>query len=110
VEPVLATETDPKLPEGGVDLVLMVDVYHELSQPGPTAAAVLRSLRPRSERAPAGRFVLVEYRGEDPAVPIKPLHRTTELQIRAELEPLGFRWKETHEFLPHQHVIVFERP
>ena len=110
VEPVLATETDPRLPEGAVDLVLMVDVYHELSQPAPTAAAVLRSLRPRSDRAPAGRFVLVEYRGEDPAVPIKPLHRMTELQVRAELEPLGFRWKETHGFLPHQHVIVFERP
>jgi SAM-dependent methyltransferase len=110
VEPVLATESDPRLPEGAVDLVLMVDVYHELSQPAPTAAAVLRGLRPRSERTPAGRFVLVEYRGEDPAVPIKPLHRTTELQMRAELEPLGFRWKETHGFLPHQHVIVFERP
>src|SRR4029434_660054 len=63
VEPVLATENDPRLPEGAVDLVLMVDVYHELSQPAPTAAAVLRSLRPRSERAPAGRVVLVEERG-----------------------------------------------
>jgi ubiquinone/menaquinone biosynthesis C-methylase UbiE/type 1 glutamine amidotransferase len=103
VVPILGTETDPHLPRQAVDLVLMVDVYHELSEPAKVLAAVKTALKEK------GRLVLVEYRGEDPAVPIKPLHRMTVRQARAELEAEGFRWLETKDFLPHQHVLIFEQ-
>jgi ubiquinone/menaquinone biosynthesis C-methylase UbiE len=109
VESVLATEADPKLPEGALDLVLMVDVYHELSRPEEVLSAVAKSLKPGGRSRRPGRLVLVEYRGEDPRVPIKPLHRTTVQQIRAELGPAGFRLAETKEFLPEQHILIFER-
>jgi ubiquinone/menaquinone biosynthesis C-methylase UbiE len=108
VEGVLATETDPHLPSRSVDLVLMVDVYHELSKPAEVLRRVKESLRPAEGGRRAGRLVLVEYRGEDPAVPIKPLHRMTLSQVRAEVEPFGFRSVKVHEFLPHQRVLVFE--
>ncbi len=100
---VLGTPTDPKLPPQSVDLVLMVDVYHELSQP----AEVLRNIR--KALTDRGRIALVEYRGEDPSVPIKHLHRLTEGQARAELEAQGFRWLETKSFLKNQHIFVFEK-
>jgi ubiquinone/menaquinone biosynthesis C-methylase UbiE len=109
VEPILGTEEDPRLPEGAVDLALLVDVYHELSRPAEIMARVMKGLAPAREGRRPGRLVLVEYRGEDPAVPIKPLHRMTEDQVRAELEPLAFRWLETKEFLPHQHILIFQR-
>jgi len=103
VEQILGTLADPKLPKGVVDLVLLVDVYHELSLPGKVMAAVRRSLKKD------GRIVLVEYRGEDPRVPIKPLHRMLERQAIAELKALGFRWIETKRFLRRQHVLIFGR-
>lgn len=103
VEPVLAKENDPRLPENSVDLVLMVDTYHELARPAEVLGYVLRALRK------GGRVVLVEYRGEDPTVMIKPLHRMTERQARAELEAMGFRWVITKDFLPHQHILIFEK-
>ena len=108
VVPVLATESDPKLPERGVQLVLLVDVYHELGDPAPVIAAVRRALLPKKKGGRPGRLVLVEYRGEDPTIAIKPLHRTTEQQARAELEAVGFRWVETKRFLPMQHILIFE--
>jgi ubiquinone/menaquinone biosynthesis C-methylase UbiE len=108
VEPVLATEDDPGLPAGAVDFVLLVDVYHELAKPAELLRAVARSLRPPAAGRRRARLVLVEYRGEDPSVPIKPLHRMTVDQARAEVEPAGFRWVETKDFLPHQHILVFE--
>jgi ubiquinone/menaquinone biosynthesis C-methylase UbiE len=108
VVPVLATEDDPGLPPGEVDLVLMVDVYHELARPVEVLRSIARSLRPPVEGRRRARLVLVEYRGEDPSVPIKPLHRMTVDQARAEVEPAGFRWIETRDFLPHQHILVFE--
>ncbi len=107
VEAILSTEKDPGLPAASVDLVLMVDVYHELADPVPVMGAVRRALAKAGGGAPPGRLVLVEYRGEDPRVPIKPLHRTTREQVLAELVALGFRWLETQEFLRHQRVIVF---
>ncbi len=108
IVPILAREEDPQLPSFGVHLVLMVDVYHELSDPGSVMPKVRQALRPgRSSDCP-GRLVLVEYRGEDPTVRIKPLHRMTQLQAIAELEALGFRWLETKTFLPHQHILIFE--
>ena len=109
VEPILATETDPRLPEGVVDLVLLVDVYHELSRPAKVLEQIRRSLQTGTLNGMPGRLVLVEFRGEDPLVPIKPLHRTTVQQIRGEIEPAGFRFVEVKGFLPQQHILIFER-
>jgi ubiquinone/menaquinone biosynthesis C-methylase UbiE len=103
IEPILCTPTDAKLPEGQLDLALMVDVYHELADPEETVAQVRRALKPD------GRLVLVEYRGEDANVPIKPEHRMTLAQVRAELEPMGFRLQDVFEFLVYQRVIVFKK-
>jgi len=100
IEPILCTPTDAKLPEGQLDLALMVDVYHELANPEETMAQVRRALKPN------GRLVLIEYRGEDPAVPIKPEHKMTLAQVRAEIEPMGFQLQQVFDFLPRQHLIV----
>lgn len=104
IKPILATQRDTKLPEGKVDLILMVDVYHECTQPDVTLQGLRKALRP------GGRLVLVEFRGEDPDVPIKPEHKMTLKQVRREVEPQGFVFKHSHEFLPWQHIIVFEKP
>jgi ubiquinone/menaquinone biosynthesis C-methylase UbiE len=103
VSAIRGTITDPKLPEGEVDLALMVDVYHECPDPEATVRGIRRALRPK------GRLVLVEFRGEDPDVPIKPEHKMTLAQVRRELEPQGFDFKANYEFLPWQHIIVFEK-
>jgi ubiquinone/menaquinone biosynthesis C-methylase UbiE len=103
IEPILCTATDATLPEGQLDLALMVDVYHELEYPEETLVQVRRALKPD------GRLVLVEYRGEDPSVPIKPEHKMTLAQVRSEIEPLGFRVKEVFEFLVHQRIVVFAK-
>ena len=102
VVPVLTTESDAKLPRGELDLVLMVDVYHELPRPAETLAQVRAALRPN------GRVALVEYRGEDPSVPIKPEHKTTLAQVKKELTANGFRFVSSDESLPQQRIIVFE--
>jgi ubiquinone/menaquinone biosynthesis C-methylase UbiE len=104
IKPILATHRDTKLPEGKVDLILMVDVYHECADPETTLLGMKKALRP------GGRLVLVEFRGEDPDVPIKPEHKMTLKQVRREVEPQGFRFKNSLEFLPWQHVIIFEKP
>jgi ubiquinone/menaquinone biosynthesis C-methylase UbiE len=104
IKPILATQDDPKLPEGKVDLILMVDVYHECADPASFLQALKKALRP------GGRLVLVEFRGEDPAVPIKPEHKMTLKQVRREVEPQGLTFKDSLEFLPWQHVIIFEKP
>jgi ubiquinone/menaquinone biosynthesis C-methylase UbiE len=109
IEPILATETDPHLPADAVDLALMVDVYHELSKPAEVLTALRRSLKAGGEGKNPGRLVLIEYRGEDPLVAIKPLHRTTVQQIRAEIEPRGFKLLDVKGFLPYQHILVFEK-
>jgi SAM-dependent methyltransferase len=103
IKPIRATATDPKLPEGQVDLALMVDVYHECSDPESTLRGLRKALKP------TGRLVLVEFRAEDPDVPIKPEHKMTLAQVRRELEPQGFSFKESLEFLPWQHIIIFEK-
>jgi len=102
VEPVLGTEDDPRLPEGAVDLVLLVDVYHELQKPELTMDAVRRSLKPD------GRVVLIEFRKEDPSIPIHPLHKMSIKEVRAELEPMCFELHKLLGFLPTQHIIIFE--
>jgi SAM-dependent methyltransferase len=103
IEPILGTDTDPKLPTSAVDLILMVDVYHEFAYPWEMMEAMIRSLKP------GGRLVFVEYRLEDPQVPIKLVHKMTEKQVRKEMEPHPVRWLETLDILPRQHVIVFKK-
>ena len=104
VETILASETDPRLPGNSVDLVLLVDAYHEFSHPAEVMQGIVRGLRP------GGRVILIEYRGEDPRVPIKRLHKMTEDQAIRELEAAGLEWVETLGFLPQQHFLVFRKP
>ncbi|MEO7799542.1 MAG: methyltransferase domain-containing protein [Opitutaceae bacterium] len=99
---ILGSVDDPRLPVP-VDLVLMVDVYHELSHPAEVMAAICRQLKP------GGRMVFVEYRGEDPAVAIKPLHKMTEAQVKKEMSGLPLDHVTTIETLPRQHLIIFRR-
>jgi ubiquinone/menaquinone biosynthesis C-methylase UbiE len=103
IELVLGTEKDPKLPANSQDLILMVDVYHEFSHPFEMTQAMVRALKP------GGRLVFVEYRLEDPQVPIKLVHKMTEKQVLKEMEPHPLRWVKTSEVLPRQHIIVFEK-
>jgi ubiquinone/menaquinone biosynthesis C-methylase UbiE len=101
VVPVLATQDDPKLPEGEVDLILMVDVYHEFSKP----QEMLR--RMRTALKPDGELVLLEFRKEDPDVPIRAEHKMSVTEVRAELEAEGYHLEKLHSFLPRQHIFVF---
>jgi ubiquinone/menaquinone biosynthesis C-methylase UbiE len=103
VETIEATDRDPRLPDGACDLVLLVDVYHELAWPEPMLAAFRRAL------APGGRLALVEFRAEDPDVPIKRLHKLSKAQIDRELLPRGFRRVESFDGLPWQHLVLFAR-
>ena len=103
VKPILGTITDPKLPSNSVDLVLMVDVYHEFSHPFEMMENISKSLKP------GGRVVFVEFRGEDPKVPIKLLHKMTEAQVRKEMSVHPLEWAETTSVLPWQHIIIFKR-
>ena len=102
VETLLGTVTDPKLPERTCDLILLVDVYHEIDRPVEMLAAIKKSL------APKGRLVLVEFRAEDPKVPIKELHKMSKAQINKELTANGFKLVEQFDGLPWQHVMFFE--
>jgi len=104
VEAVLGTVMDPGLAPASVDLAFIVDAYHEFSHPLEMGRALVRALKP------GGQLVLVEYRAEDPRVPIKPLHKMSEAQVRREMAALGLRWVGTDSYLPQQHVIRFEKP
>jgi SAM-dependent methyltransferase len=95
------TLDDPKLPPASVDLALMVDVYHELSQP----QAILRHLH--ESLKPGGRLVLLEYRKEDPTVPIKPEHKMSVAEAKMEVEAEGFTLSKVDETLPWQHILIF---
>jgi len=103
VVPVLGSVTNPGLAAASVDLALMVDVYHEFDFPFEMMDAISRSLKPR------GRVVFVEFRGEDPTVPIKPLHKMTEAQLKKEMSAQELVWVETINVLPRQHIIIFRR-
>jgi len=103
IEPVLGTLADPKLPSDKVDLVLCVDAYHEFSHPEEMLRHIRQSLSKK------GRLVLVEFREEDPLVPIKPLHKMSKRQILKELIPNGFKLVEQFDALPWQHVMFFGR-
>jgi ubiquinone/menaquinone biosynthesis C-methylase UbiE len=103
VVPVLGTITDPNLKPKSVDLILLVDVYHEFDHPYEMASRMVNALRP------GGRLVLVEYRGEDPSVPIKELHKMTEAQVRKEMAIFPVQFRENIGILPRQHILVFQR-
>jgi ubiquinone/menaquinone biosynthesis C-methylase UbiE len=103
VRPVLGQIDNPKLPKDSLDLIILVDVYHEFSEPEKMVERMRESLKP------GGRLVFVEYRGEDPKVPIRPEHKMTVRQVRAEIEPEGLKFDQSIEVLPQQHIIVFKR-
>ena len=103
VEIVLGTPSDPKLPENSLDLVLMVDVYHEFADPITMMGHIRKALKPD------GRVVLVEFRKEDPNVPIQPLHKMSVVEVRSELESMGFRFQKVLTFLPWQHILFFTK-
>src|SRR6266542_842058 len=103
VKGVLGTITDPKLPAHSVDLVLLVDVYHEFDHPYEMMQAICQALKP------GGRVVLVEFRAEDPKVPIKEVHKMFEAQVRKEMSAQPLEWIETIDTLPWQHIIAFKR-
>jgi len=104
VIPHLGAVDDLKLPADSLDAALLVDAYHEFSHPAEMLASLLKSLKP------CGKIFLLEFRGEDPRVPIKELHKMTEAQARLELESAGFRFVSNKRNLPWQHFMVFERP
>ncbi|MEB2776422.1 class I SAM-dependent methyltransferase [Algoriphagus sp. D3-2-R+10] len=103
VFPIKGTEKSPNLPEGEVDLVIMVDVYHELSYPQEMLSSIYKSLKPD------GKILLLEYKGEDPSINIKPLHKMTEKQAKKELNANGFELVENGKFLPIQHYMIFKK-
>jgi len=104
VETVLGTEDDPNLAADSVDLILIVDAYHEFSYPYEMGTAMAKSLRP------GGQLVLIEYRAEDRSVPIKELHKMSQEQAKREMAAVGLEWVRTEDFLPQQHFMVFRRP
>ena len=101
---ILGSEADPKLPAGKLDLVLLVDVYHELSRPQRMLDGIQESLKP------GGRLVLLEFRKEDPSVPIRPEHKMSVEEVKAEVTPEGFRFEKVVDKLPWQHIICFRKP
>ena len=103
IETVQGEEADPKLPAGRMDLVLLVDVYHEFSKPREMIDKIRESLKPD------GRLVLLEYRKEDPNVPIREEHKMTVEEVKAELQPQGFKLSQVIETLPRQHILILTR-
>lgn len=104
VQPHLGSVTELKLPDASLDAVLMVDAYHEFDHPAEMLISIKAALKK------GGRIYLVEFRAEDPKVPIKQLHKMSEAQARKELEAAGFRFLENRPDLPWQHLMVFEKP
>ncbi|MDA8601312.1 class I SAM-dependent methyltransferase [Gammaproteobacteria bacterium] len=94
---------DPNLPMNSIDAAIMVDAYHEFSHPFEMINGIYNALRP------GGRIFLLEYRGEDASVPIRPLHKMTQEQVIKEMGVFGLEWTETLDFLPWQHMMVFTK-
>jgi ubiquinone/menaquinone biosynthesis C-methylase UbiE len=101
VTPVLSTTNDPQLPDSAIDLILMVDVYHELAEPQQMLRKMRRALKP------SGRLVLLEYRKEDPSIPIREEHKMTVADAKAEVEAEGYHLASVIETLPRQHILIF---
>ena len=104
IQTILGTESNPNLPNEAVDLILMVDAYHEFSHPREMGEAMVRALKP------GGRIALVEYRMEDPSVPIKRLHKMSVKQAKKEMAALGLTFLKNKNILPQQHLMIFEKP
>jgi ubiquinone/menaquinone biosynthesis C-methylase UbiE len=103
VQLVLGASDDPKLPPASIDLALLVDVYHEFSQPQAMLRAIHEALKP------GGRLVLLEYKKEDPSIPIRPEHKMSVSEAKMEVEPEGFRLGRVDDGLPWQHVLIFNK-
>ena len=103
IETVQGNEADPKLPAGQLDLILLVDVYHEFSQPQKMLRAMRAALKPD------GRLVLLEYRKEDPSIPIRPEHKMSVQEVKTELEAEGFKMDQVIETLPRQHILILKK-
>jgi ubiquinone/menaquinone biosynthesis C-methylase UbiE len=101
VKTILGAVDDPRLPPASIDMALMVDVYHELSQPQIMLRRIQDALKP------GGRLVLLEYRKEDPSIPIRPEHKMTVAEAKMELEAEGFKLTRVDDGLPRQHVLIF---
>lgn len=104
IEAVRCREHDALLPAGALDMAVMLDVYHELSFPFEMLASIVRATKP------GGRIVFVEFKEEDPDIPIKPLHKMSEARVRREAAVHRLKWERTIDHLPWQHVVVFRRP
>jgi ubiquinone/menaquinone biosynthesis C-methylase UbiE len=100
---VLGKPDDPKLADTSLDLALLVDVYHEFSDPQSMVRGIHRALRPD------GRLVLLEYRKEDPWIPIRPEHKMSVAEVRTEIEPEGYQFIRVDDGLPWQHVLIFAK-
>jgi ubiquinone/menaquinone biosynthesis C-methylase UbiE len=103
IVPVLGSESDPKLPVAAMDLILLVDVYHEFSQPQKMLYQMRNALKND------GRLVLLEYRKEDPHIPIRSEHKMSVEEAKTELEAEGFRLEKVLKDLPRQHILVFRK-
>jgi ubiquinone/menaquinone biosynthesis C-methylase UbiE len=103
VEIIKSNEFSPNLPANSIDLAIMVDVYHELAFPHEMLQAIRKALKPH------GKILLIEYRGEDPSIAIKELHKTTVAQLNRELNANGFQLNYKGEFLPIQHFLLYEK-
>jgi predicted methyltransferase len=103
VETILSTETDPRLPASSIDLALLVDVYHEFAQPQAMLQGIRRALKP------GGRLVLIEFRKEDPTVPIREEHKMSVAEARLEVEHEGFAFDRVLNDLPWQHILIFRK-
>lgn len=103
IDLVLGQIDDPNLPPESIDAAIMVDAYHEFSHPFEMMQGIYNALRP------GGRVFLLEYRGEDPNVPIRPLHKMTEQQVVKEMSVFGLDWTDTLDFLPWQHMMIFTK-
>ena len=104
IEGILGQIDDPNLPPDSIDAAIMVDAYHEFSHPFEMINGIYNALRP------GGRIFLLEYRGEDASVPIRPLHKMTQAQVIKEMSIFGLEHTETLDFLPWQHMMVFTKP
>ncbi len=103
VKTILGDTTDPHLPDNSVDLAIMVDAYHEFEYPREMMEGVVKGLKD------GGRVVFVEYRQENPLIPIKGLHKMSQRQVKKEMNAVGLRWQETKDFLPQQHLMIFAK-
>jgi ubiquinone/menaquinone biosynthesis C-methylase UbiE len=103
VQLVLGAPDDPKLPPASIDLALLVDVYHEFSQPQAMLRGIHQALKP------GGRLVLLEYKKEDSSIPIRPEHKMSVSEAKMEVEPEGFRLGRVDDGLPWQHILVFNK-